>query len=242
MRSFNQFLGESTVSLKKSKTLRPELFNTKTNKLKPEVRKQVLKIAEFWREKVNIPKSAVKRVDLVGSSVNYLYHEKSDLDIHLIVDLDKISECEELLRDYLRAEKKIFQLEYDVTVSGIEAEVYAEDEGDPRPALQARYDATNDKWVNEPDRERIPEIDDRDIQTKSELFIDRIEDVIDDGITNMDVLKRLKERVLNLRKLSLQKGGEYVMDNLVYKVIRGSGALDRLDRYMRGLDSEDLSL
>ena len=70
MRSFNQFLGESTVSLQKSKTLRSELFNTKTSTLKPEVRKQVLKIAEFWREKVNIPKSAVKRVDLVGSSVN----------------------------------------------------------------------------------------------------------------------------------------------------------------------------
>ena len=242
MRSFNQFLGESKVSLKRAKTLRPELFNTRTNTLKPEVRKQVLKIAEFWREKVNIPKSAVKRVDLVGSSVNYLYHEKSDLDIHLIVDLDKISECEELLRDYLRAEKKLFQLEYDVKVAGIEAEVYAEDEEDPRPALQARYDATNNKWVNEPDREKIPEIDDRDIQMKAELFIDRIEDVIGDKISNIDVLNRLKERILNLRKLSLQKGGEYVSDNLVYKVIRGSGALDRLDRYMRGLESEDLSL
>lgn len=242
MRSFNQFLSEQKVSLKKAKTLRPELFNIKTNKLKPEARKQVLKIADFWRDKVNIPKSAVKRVDLVGSSVNYLYHEKSDLDIHLIVDLDKISECEDLLRDYLRSEKKLFQLEYDVTVGGIEAELYAEDQDDPRPALQARYDATNDKWVNEPDRERIPEIDDRDIQTKAEIYIDRVEDVIGDGINNIDVLNRLKERILNLRKLSLTKGGEYAQDNLVYKVVRGSGSLDRLDRYMRGLESEDLSL
>lgn len=242
MRSFNQFISEQSVSLKKAKTLRPELFNTQTNKLKPLVRSKVLKVADFWREKVNIPKSAVKRVDLVGSSVNYLYHEKSDLDIHLICDLDKISECEELLRDYLRAEKKLFQLEYDVTIAGIESELYAEDESDPRPALQARYDVTNNKWVNEPERDRIPEIDDRDIQTKSELYIDRIEDVIDDEINNMDVLKRLKEKVLNLRKLSLQKGGEYAHDNLVYKVVRGSGALDRLDKYMRGLESDDLSL
>ena len=141
--------------------------------------------------------------------------------------MDKISECEELLRDYLRAEKKLFQLEYDVKVAGIEAEVYAEDENDPRPALQARYDATNNKWVNEPDRERIPEIDDRDIQTKAELFIDRIEDVIDDEISNIDVLNRLKQRILDLRKLSLHKGGEYVTDNLVYKVVRGSGSLEK---------------
>ena len=242
MRSFKQFLSEQQVSLKKAKTLRPELFNIKTNKLKPEVRKQVLKIAEFWREKVNIPKSAVKRVDLVGSSVNYLYHENSDLDIHLIVDLNKISECEKLLRDYLRAEKKLFQLEYHVKIAGIECELYGESDSDPRPALQARYDATNNKWVNQPDRDRIPEIDDRDIQTKSEIYIDRIEDVIEDGITNMDVLKRLKERVLNLRKLSLHKGGEYVSDNLVYKVVRASNSLDRLDKYMRSLESEDLSL
>ena len=76
---------------------------------------------------------------------------------------------------------------------------------------------------------------------KAELFIDRIEDVISDEISNIDVLNRLKERILNLRKLSLQKGGEYVTDNLVYKVIRGTGALDRLDRYMRGLESEDLN-
>ena len=242
MRNFSGFLSEQTLALKKSKSLRPELFNLKTNKLNPEVRQQVLKVADFWREKVNIPKSAVKRVDLVGSSVGYLYHQKSDLDIHLIVSMDKISECEELLRDYLRAEKKLFQLEYDVKINGIEAELYAEDEEDPRPSLQARYDATNDKWVTEPDRDRVPEINDRDIQTKAEIYIDRVEDVVDDGITNIDVLNRLKERILNLRKLSLNKNGEFAQDNLVYKIVRGSGALDRLDRYMRGVESEDLSL
>ena len=45
----------------------------------------------------------------MGGNGSYLYNDKSDLDIHLIVDKDKVSECGELLDDYLRSKKKLWK-------------------------------------------------------------------------------------------------------------------------------------
>ena len=64
-------------------------------------------------------------VHLVGNA-SYLYNDKSDLDIHLIVDKDKVSECGELLDDYLRSKKKLWgSLSTDVKIYGTEVEIYA---------------------------------------------------------------------------------------------------------------------
>lgn len=241
MRSFNQFLGESKVALKKHKTLRPELFDNK-NKLHPEVRKQLLVIGKTWAKWAEIPASAIIRYDLVGSSVNYLYHQESDLDLHIIVDMDKISECEDLLRDYLRQSKKVWEYEHDIEIKGIEVECYAEDKDDPAPALQARYDLSANKWINEPDRDRIPEIKDREVQIKAGIIEDMIDNAIEDQVDSEAALEKLKNKVLNLRKNSIKEGGEYAFDNLVYKVIRGNGSLTKLDRYMRGIQDNNLSL
>ena len=245
MRSFNQFLGESKVSLKKHKTLRSELFELKSKKLKPEVRKQMLLIANEWAKFVDIPKSAITRVDFVGSSAGYLYHEESDADLHVIVDMSKISKCETLLRDYLRAQKKVWESQYGktgITLNGVPVEVYAEDIDDPRPRQQARYDVSANEWINEADPNEIPDINDIAIQTKAEMWEDRIDDVIEDGIENIETLNDLKERILNLRKLAMDRGDEYGASNLVYKVVRGNGGLDKLDRYIKGVEANNLSL
>ncbi len=37
-------------------------------------------------------------------------------------------------------------------------------------------------------------------------------------------------------------GDEYGESNLVYKVVRGNGALDKLDRYIKGVEASNLSL
>ncbi len=52
----------------------------------------------------------------------------------------------------------------------------------------------------------------------AELFTDRIQVLFVDEISNLDMLNRLKECVFKLRKLSLQNGGEYVVDTIEFKV------------------------
>lgn len=242
MRSFNQFLGESKISLKKHKTLRPELFDLKSGKLKPEVRRQLLKIGKAWAEWAEVPEAAIIRYDLVGSSINYLYHKESDLDLHIICDLSKISKCEDTLRDYLRKAKSVWEYEHNITIYGIDVECYCEDKDDPAPALQARYDLSSNEWINEPNRDRIPDIKDREIRIKAEIIEDQIDQMIEDGVDNEAVLEKLKNKVLNLRKNSIKEGGEFAFENLTYKVIRADGYLDKLDRYMRGIQDQDLSL
>ena len=101
MRSFDQFIESSSKIIKDE--LNPKFWDGK--ELKEDVRKAAMRIAKYYANWTDIPMTAVEDVHLVGGNASYLYNDKSDLDIHLIVDKDKVSECEELLDDYLRSKK-----------------------------------------------------------------------------------------------------------------------------------------
>lgn len=235
MKSVSKFLQDI-----KKETLNPKFWNERKQLHKP-VRDALVKIAYAWAEWCDIPRSAIADIHLVGGNASYFWNNKSDLDLHLIIDKEKVSECEGLLTDYLRSKKKIWQLEQDVTIYGAEVEVYAEDIEDPKPTRQGRYSLKSNKWVTKPVKE-LPEIDDSAVTSKVETFNDRIEDLIDDKVSDESILKRLKDKLMVLRSESLKTGGEYAFGNLVYKMLRNTGALDRLDRYMRGLVDQNLSL
>jgi len=234
MKTLRTFFSE-----KKERQLNPLFWDGKT--LKPEVRKGLLRIADYWATAIDIPKEAVSDVHLVGGNASYLYNDQSDLDLHLIVDKSKISECPELLDEYLRAQKKLWGYEHDVTVKGVDVELYAEDVDDPRPARQGRYSLTKGKWITEPSAE-IPKSDDVVIQSRIKDIEAEIDDIIESRVANADILKHIKERVFKLRRQSIQKGGEFAQGNLVFKGLRNTGAIDRLNKYLKDVTDKNLSV
>jgi len=236
MKTLNVFIREQKD---KERTLNPKFWNNKT--LKPEVRKGLLKIGKFWGESVGLPPESVVDYHLVGGNASYLYNDQSDLDLHLIVDKSKVSECEELLDDYLRARKKLWSYEQDVTIFGTEVEVYAEDVDDPKPARQGRYSLEKGRWITEPSTE-APKGDDVVIQSRVKDLEAEIDEIIDTGVANPEQLKWIKERVFKLRRQSIQKGGEFAQGNLVFKGLRNTGAIDRLNSYLKDVTDKNLSV
>ena len=234
MKTLRQFFAE-----KKELQLNPKFWNDKT--LKPEVRKGLLKIGNYWADAIGIPKDAIEDIHLVGGNASYLYNDQSDLDLHLIVDKSKISECEELLDDYLRARKKLWSYEQDVTIYGTEVEVYAEDVDDPKPARQGRYSLTKGKWITEPSAE-APVMDDVVIQSRVKDLEAEIDEVIESGVANPEQLKWIKERVFKLRRQSIQKGGEFAQGNLVFKKLRNDKYIDKLNDYLKNVTDKNLSV
>ena len=176
-----------------------------------------------------------------GNETSYLYNDKSDLDIHLIVDKDKVSECEELLDDYLRSKKKLWAFGHDVKIYGTEVELYAEDVSDPKPAAQGRYSIKNDKWITQPSRE-IPKINDVKLEQGKEPEAGEIDDIIDDEVANESRLEFIKSKLFNLRRQSLSEGGEFALGNLVFKSLRNKGYIDKLNDYMTNVTDKNLSL
>ena len=107
MENFKTFIEEKTkLTLEHHDELNSKFWNEKN--LKPEVRKHLMMIANKWAVFSKIPKNGIKEIVLTGGNANYNYTKFSDLDVHLIVDFDTVSDCDkEFVDEFLRDKKTI---------------------------------------------------------------------------------------------------------------------------------------
>jgi hypothetical protein len=57
-----------------------------------------------------------------------------------------------------------------------------------------------------------------------------------------EILKKYKEKIKNYRQAGLEKNGEFSNENLVFKVLRRSGYIDKLYNFQDKLIDKKLSL
>ncbi len=85
------------MKIVKHKHLEPKIWN-KDNSLRNEVREMLLSMAWGYIDNarckmgVKIYNSDIKEIFLYGSITNYFYNRKSDMDMCILLDLDKIAE------------------------------------------------------------------------------------------------------------------------------------------------------
>ena len=231
-------LNELRLTLRSHEELNPRLWNDK--KLDPEVWQSLNKIAKEWADFANIPKKAIKDVIITGGNANYNYTDLSDIDLHLVVDKGHI-DCDGLLDDYLQSKKQLWALTHDITVKGQPVELYAQDHNDPFRKGQGIYSLQSNKWLQEPTKYKInrshPEV-----VRKVKEWMNIIDSLIDSKSDDKDVFKNIKNRLKGMRAGAIEKGGEVAPENLVFKELRNRGYLDKMSKYLRNLEDEDLSL
>ena len=229
---------ELKLTLKSSETLNPNFWDGE--KIKPDVWRALMKIADEWAKFANIPKGAIKDIILTGGNANYNYTKYSDLDLHLVVDKDRI-ECEGLLDDYLQSKKQLWALTHDVTIKGQPVELYAQDYKDPFREGQGIYSLEDHKWLQKPTKYRIDR-NHPEVVRKVKEWMDVIDTLIDSKSDDKDVFRNIKARLKTMRSSAIEKGGEVAPENLVFKELRNRGYLDKMSKYLRNLEDEDLSL
>ena len=69
-----------------------------------------------------------------------------------------------------------------------------------------------------------------------------IDGLIDSKSDDKDAFKSIKNRLKGMRAGAIEKGGESAPENLVFKELRNRGYLDKMSKYLRNLEDEDLSL
>lgn len=211
------------------------------NELKKEVKAKLLEIAHAWAEFSLIPKKAIKDIFLVGGNANYNYTEFSDLDLHLIVDKSEIADCPDLLDDYLQDKKQLWSLTHKVSIYDQPVELYAQDVSTKTPAGQGAYSVMNGKWVTEPRRKEI-NLKDPLIKQKVKDLIEKIDYFIVNKADDLSLLNGLKNRIREMRSSAILKGGEFAVENLVFKELRNLGYLDKLSSYIRNIEDKRLSI
>lgn len=235
----------TNISLKKNVKyndhLHPKLWDAK-EKLKPEVRKKLIEIAEKFVEVMEVPPAAVEDYLIVGSAVNFNWNQYSDIDLHILMDFKKVAECcdDELVEEYLMAKKAIWNSTYDIEIDGLKVEVGPQDII-VKLKSDGVYSLLENDWVSKP-KQKEPELDEPAFDAKVKEMVAKIEKVLKPSATSADI-EKVRDEIKAMRKTSLgPSGNEFSTNNLVFKALRNQGLIDKLKKLEAEKTSDELSL
>ena len=229
---------ELKLTLRSHETLNPNLW--KKEKLDPEVWRALNRIGKEWQNFANIPDSAIRDVIICGGNANYNYTDQSDIDLHLVVDKEGVK-CDGLVDDYLQSKKQLWALTHDITVKGQPVELYAQDFRDPFRKGQGIYSLKSNRWLQKPTKYKIDRKN-PEVVRKTKQYMDSIDHLIDTNADDVASLRKLKNRLKQMRSTAIEKGGEVAPENLVFKELRNRGYIDKMNDYMKNLEDQSLSL
>ena len=213
----------------------------KEEKLKPEIREQLLRIADVFIEYLGIPID-VADITMTGSYANYNYTPYSDIDLHIIIDPKSINKDVDLVEEFLKAKRQFWNDRHDIRVLNIEVEMYAQDINEPH-ASSGVYSIKNDEWIEQPKKFKT-DFDQRFVLKKVKYFKKKIDMEIEEAKTNKDIsgLEKIIKKIRDMRQSGLEKSGEMADENIIYKVLRADGEIQKLYDMKDNIFDIDLSL
>jgi hypothetical protein len=236
---FSDFLKEELKStLQYHQDLNPLLWDG--FELKDDVRNKLIEIGKTWIAWANIPAEAVKDMILVGGNANYNYTSHSDIDLHILVDVDEIPNCPDFIDDYLKDKKQLWSLTHDIKIYGNDVEIYAQDMNDGFAKDQGVFSLTNNNWIAEPVNQEI-NLDNPNIFKKVQEYIEKIDSLIASN-AEQESFQRLKDKFKDMRSRDIKKYGEFSHGNLIFKELRNLGYLDKMNEYIKTKQDQNLSL
>jgi hypothetical protein len=254
MSLIDELLEKSDKKIVKSFTPKSSLCNKifdlkNVPSLKEEIRIKLLEITNEFLNYLGID-FFIYDIQLTGSLANYNWSSYSDLDIHIIVDLDEFSNGKEntttyndIVKEFFELKKKLWSSTNDIKVKGHDVELYVQDIDD-KGVSTGVYSILNNEWVIKPEKNNSF-IDEKKILHKSEEYVKLINDLIGRAKKGEDVIKEindLKEKIKKFRQSGLERGGEYSYENLTFKLLRRNGYIEKLFKAKTTITSKKLSL
>lgn len=211
--------------------LNPKIWD-ENQKLHPEIRKTLLKIADDYFEGLELPGVDIEDVCLTGSLANYNWSQYSDVDLHILIDYKDVPVDESLVQDFLKTKSTAWNDGHEIKIYGFDVELYVQDI-DEEHVSTGVYSILRNEWVVHPEKKPI-RIDDKNVKLKSERIMDSIDALYDEmkDTKNYDSVveksDKIKDRIKKMRQAGLDKAGEFSVENMVFKVLRRNGMLERL--------------
>ena len=102
------------------------------------------------------------------------------------------------------------------------------------------FSVLRNKWLVVPQRTN-PEIDEDYVLKKSKDIMDRI-----DSLTGLEEKRRAleiaKDKIMKMRKAGLERKGEFSEENLIFKTLRNTGYIGKLNDAIRNEYDRSVSL
>jgi len=201
--------------------LNPALWEDE--KIRRQIQVKLLKIAKEFYDflSVSVP---IEDVLITGSQANYVYTQWSDIDLHIVIDYNKV-EYEGDVKKLFDAKRKEWKRMYPLKLEGIPVELYAENSNEP--AVTSTFSLLSNEWLKKP----APPLKSYDFEGVKALAY-QWEVVIKKAVAvnELPILQKIKTMLSLFRRKSLARDGEFGSGNLAFKALRNSGHIaDLLD-------------
>lgn len=212
-------------------SLNSKIWDT-NGQIYPDIQERLLQIAlNFFNElEIDAP---LKDIILTGSLANYNYHDQSDFDLHIIIDIKEILGDMDFVKQSLNALRFKWNTTFDIHIKGHEVEIYVQDVNEPHVA-NGQYSILHDKWLVKPKKQKY-KVDEVAVQNKYHVIaglITEYERQCNSGDNNprqMHLIgKGIISRIKKMRQMSLKEEGEQGTGNVVFKKLRNLGDIKRL--------------
>lgn len=238
--------------------LNNQVWDEKQN-LKPGIREQLLQIAHDFYDTLDIAEITekgdpdekpdktfdkyIKDVFFVGSLASFNYSSYADVDLHLLMDEEKVVGKNKLalniLKKYFTECKNDWNLKHsDLTVEGYDCELYVQDIKE-KNASNGVYSLFNDEWVKRPEKLDTKNFDKAWVEKKALDYIEKIDNFEEIIQSKSDLeliekaaneLKKIKDKIVQGRRDSLAAGqGEMNKYNILFKILRRSGHIGKIN-------------
>ena len=194
---------------------------------KKDIRQKLLEIANRFINDLGVEGIVSDDVTLTGSLANYNWSDKSDIDLHIIIDFDKLKVNNDILKDLLNLKRMMWNKAHDIKIKGHDVEIYIQDKNESHYSTGV-YSLNQGEWIDKPSREE-PKLDLEAAQNKAEQIskdVDNLERFEAEKKYEMSI--SLKDKIKKMRQIGLESDGVYSVENLAFKLLRRSGALEKL--------------
>lgn len=211
-------------------TLNPKIWDS-NDKLIDKVRDRLLEIANDVYDELELS-FPYEDVTLTGSLANYNWSKYSDFDLHIVIDYAELNKDEALVEKYLDLFKSKWLAKHNIKLYGYDVEIYIQDKDKPHFSTGI-YSILNDEWIIKPDKDNFPtKTDFKELESKARMYINAIDEVVDSlNKNNLDIsydkIKKIWKKIKKGRESGLAEEGEMSLENLVFKLLRRSGYIEK---------------
>ena len=231
MISFRQLLNELKLTVQYHSKLNPAIWHD--GKLADEDRKKLIDLAKKFVDFSAVKQDAIKDIVFTGSSANFNYTKFSDIDVHVLCDPVGVDE------DTLKDKKNDWtDLHGAVKMHNYPMEFYIQSPTEHFPDGQGVFSLVKNTWLIKPVHlDHIDVLEDPKTMTKLEHEIARINHMI--ASKDIAEVKAYKHKLSSQRDAGLHRagrtGGEFSIENVVFKELRNRGLVDKLRKHYHSL-------
>ena len=236
-------------SFKVQKNLNPKIWKKSENEIimDPKVRNRLLEITHDFIEFLNVD-FIISDIVMTGSLSNYNWSKYSDVDIHILADFNQFSDVEKpLYEELFYLKKSLYNDKHDLKIFGYDVETYVEDSSVQKKVKGIGiYSVLHNEWISKPSQQSV-DINYEQISTKVKQWMKIIDSIVDntkdeDIQTSKNIIQKCNDKLRKYRESGLQDGGEYSEENLVFKVLRRNGYLEKIRSLSDKIVDKKLSL